>query len=117
VPSLSLKYSFHVLPVVTKLFITTLILIIQREKNTIQIKLLFHEWLSYLVKGQSLEMRASNAVMNAGYREFVGLFSSMHTLKISKPAISKIPMKDAPCLFVLSRERLILVTNHLNILS
>ena len=39
------------------------------------------------------------------------------TLNISKPAISRIPMKLVSCLLPLSRVRFILVTSHLNMRS
>lgn len=42
---------------------------------------------------------------------------SEHTWNISNPAMSSIPMNEAPCFLDLSRDLLILPTNHLNILS
>lgn len=39
------------------------------------------------------------------------------TSKISKPAMSRMPMKEAPCLFVLSRALLMRITSQRNIRS
>lgn len=47
------------------------------------------------------------------FQEVLTIYLTL-TLKISNPAISKIPMNEAPCLFVLSSDLLILVTSHLN---
>ena len=41
----------------------------------------------------------------------------IHTWKISNPAMSRIPMNEAPCLFVRSNDLLIRWTIHLNIRS
>ena len=43
--------------------------------------------------------------------------TAIQTLKISNPAISRIPMKEAPWRLVLSKDLLILTTNHLNMRS
>lgn len=46
--------------------------------------------------------------------EDISLSTHKHTWKISNPAISRIPMKEAPCLCLRSRALLTLCTSHLN---